>query len=354
LLTGFRNYRAPRSLEKPFLSKAKHVRRIANMLEFALATPHAPVCFWGPELWPALHKSQVRDLPQPPQVEEEKPRFKEYEKRMKEAFSTIKKKVAEYDPDVMIMIGDDQGELFGKYLLPSLAIYTGPTVSGSRNTGLLKMSPKENRVTLKVDQDLSNHLYHGLTGMDFDLTKIEELLPPQPGEGRLREMGLSHAFARPSVEIMPSLDLPVVLIFLNCYYPPMPSAARCYRFGQALAKLLEERKEKACIFASGGLSHDVWGPRAGWIDEPLDRWFLEKLERGQGRDLVTLFTSDGAQLRAGTGELRNWIVVAGAVGASRAKVLDYIPLYHGVTGLGFAFWEPKEVRSHRKDALVGL
>lgn len=309
------------------------------MLQFAFATPHAPVCFWGPEMWPALHRAQVGDLPQPRQVEEEKPLFPEYEKRIRSAFAYIKRRVAEYSPDTMIMIGDDQGEVFGKYFLPSLAIYTGKTVNGSRNTGLLKMPPEENRVTLGVNTELAEYLYHGLTKMDFDMTKLEELLPPLPGEGPLRRMGLSHAFARPSVEIMPNLDLPVVPIFLNCYYPPTPSASRCYAFGRALGELLGRRKEKTCIFASGGLSHDVLGPRAGWIDEPLDRWFLERLERGEGEALKNVFTFDGAQLRAGTGELRNWIVIAGAVGSIRATVLDYIPHYHGVTGLGFAFWE---------------
>ena len=98
-----------------------------------------------------------------------------------------------------------------------------------------------------------------------------------------------------------------------------------------------------CLYASGGLSHDVLGPRAGWVDEPLDRWCLEKLENGEGDALKNVFAFDSASLRAGTGELRNWIVIAGAIGSSRARIIDYIPHYHGATGLGFAFWEPDEV-----------
>ena len=95
------------------------------------------------------------------------------------------------------------------------------------------------------------------------------------------------------------------------------------------------------ILGSGGLSHDPRGPRAGWVDEPLDRWVLERLERGEGEALQHLFTFDSDTLRGGTGEIRSWIVVAGAFPAAGATVVDYLPARHAVTGLGFAYWPPE-------------
>jgi protocatechuate 4,5-dioxygenase beta chain len=86
------------------------------------------------------------------------------------------------------------------------------------------------------------------------------------------------------------------------------------------------------------MSHCPVGPRAGWVDEPLDRWVLEQIETGRGEQLQNLFTFDSDTMRSGTGELRSWITVAGAFEGKRGEVLDYMPAIHAVTGLGFAAW----------------
>jgi hypothetical protein len=108
--------------------------------------------------------------------------------------------------------------------------------------------------------------------------------------------------------------------------------------GRALHQSLADRPERVAIFGSGGLSHCPVGPRAGWVDEPLDRWVLERIEKGEGEKLCSLFTFDSDTMRSGTGEIRSWITVAGAFEGRRATVVDYIPAYHAVTGLGFAYW----------------
>ncbi|ETW92770.1 MAG: hypothetical protein ETSY1_42190 [Candidatus Entotheonella factor] len=73
------------------------------------------------------------------------------------------------------------------------------------------------------------------------------------------------------------------------------------------------------------------------MDEPLDRWFLERLERNDGEALQHLFMFDSDTLRGGTGEIRAWISVAGAI-QRQAKVLDYIAANHAKCGLGFVYW----------------
>jgi len=152
------------------------------------------------------------------------------------------------------------------------------------------------------------------------------------------ERGLGHAFTRPALKLMPKLQIPVVIVSINCYYPPLPSAQRCYDFGRALRDLLEDRTERVAIYGSGGLSHDIGGPRTGWIDQPLDRFLLQALSDGKPEKLLGLFTFDSDTVRSGTGEIRNWIAVAGAFPERKATVVDYIPAYHAITGLGFAFW----------------
>jgi protocatechuate 4,5-dioxygenase beta chain len=140
-------------------------------------------------------------------------------------------------------------------------------------------------------------------------------------------------------KVAPQLDVPVIPLHVNCYFPPMPSARQCYELGRAIARSLKDRPERVAIMASGGLSHDPRGPRAGWIDTALDHWVLEQLRAGNGEALCHLFEFDSDTLRSGTGEIRSWIVVAGACGATRATIVDYIPAHHAVTGLGFAYFD---------------
>jgi aromatic ring-opening dioxygenase LigB subunit len=140
------------------------------------------------------------------------------------------------------------------------------------------------------------------------------------------------------VKVTPQLNVPIIPFHVNAYFPPMPSARKCYELGRSIAEAVRDRPEKVAIMASGGLSHDPRGPRAGWIDAPLDRWVLEQLRSGNGEALCHLFEFDSDTLRSGTGEIRSWIVVAGACRGAKATIVDYIPAHHAVTGLGFAYF----------------
>ena len=139
---------------------------------------------------------------------------------------------------------------------------------------------------------------------------------------------------------MPRPDLPAVLIFENTYDQPCLSAQRCYELGSTLARLLRNDPRRIAILGSGGLSHDPGGPRSGWIDETLDRWFLEKITWGDGHATTAMYRFDSMTMRSGTGETRAWITVAGAMEemGSRAVVVDYIKAHHAVTGLSWAYW----------------
>jgi hypothetical protein len=76
-------------------------------------------------------------------------------------------------------------------------------------------------------------------------------------------------------------------------------------------------------------------------EDPLDRWFLERLEHNDGEAIQHLFTFDSDTLRGGTGEIRAWITVAGAM-QHRTAVVDYIRAHHAKVGLAFAYWPSVE------------
>ncbi|HZQ37678.1 MAG TPA: hypothetical protein VFD32_17225, partial [Dehalococcoidia bacterium] len=116
---------------------------------------------------------------------------------------------------------------------------------------------------------------------------------------------------------------------------------RCAQLGEAIRDVLAERPERVAIYASGGLSHYPGEFNVGWIDRSLDKWILERLERGDIEALKHLFTFDSDNMRAGTGEVRAWISVAAAM-ARPAHVVEYVPAHCTVTGCGFVYWPPVE------------
>jgi protocatechuate 4,5-dioxygenase beta chain len=292
--------------------------------------------FVAAEHWPTVHRGLAKDIPQPSELSQETPEVvADYVMRVQRGFATLRTRLEAAKPDALIIVGDDQNELFSGALIPSFAIYTGAEAEGTFSITWIGENPKDNRIKLPCNSTIAKIALDGLVERGFDLGHVAKLVPlARP------ELGIGHAFTRIGrVMRLVENGIPVVPIFTNAYHPPLPSAARCYALGQALRDIFAKRPERVAVFGSGGLSHDPRGPRAGWVDEPLDRWVLERISRGEGAQLCNLFTTDSATLRGGTGEIRNWVAVAGAFEGRRGTVVDYIPARHAVTGLGFAYWD---------------
>jgi hypothetical protein len=304
------------------------------MLGLGLATSHAPSMFRGLECWSSIHRVLTSGVPQPPEIDKETPAvLQSFIDRINHGFDALKQQIEAFKPDVLLIVGDDQAEVFTEANMPPFCVFTCAEVHGSLNIGLIGEPEEENHITLRCHAELATYLFTELERKGFDITQAKELKPlSRP------KRGLGHAFTRPTMKVMPKLDIPIIPLHVNCYFPPMPPASRCYELGQAIAHALQHRPERVAIMASGGLSHDPRGPRAGWIDAPLDHWVLEQLNKGNGAALCHLFEFDSDTLRSGTGEIRSWIVVAGACSGVRATIVDYIPAHHAVTGLGFAYW----------------
>ena len=314
------------------------------MLGLGLASSHAPSMFRPVESWPTIHRWLIDDVRQPHQLAQETPEvLRSYFSRIEKGFHTLRERLEAYRPDALLVMGDDQGEVFTPSNTPSFCIFACPEVRGTLNVAFIGEPEEENHITIPGHPELANYLLEGLVQKGFDLSFCREL----KALGRPKR-GIGHAFTRPVFKLTPKLDLPVINFHVNAYFSPLPTASRCYELGQAMAELLESRSERVAIMASGGLSHDPKGPRSGWIDTALDQWVLTRLERGDGEALRRLFRFDSDTLRGGTGEIRAWIVAAGACAGARATIVDYIPAHHAVTGLGFAYWAPEEIRRARK------
>jgi hypothetical protein len=305
------------------------------MLGLGLASSHAPGMFCPLDIWPRVYGA-IPDYTRESQPAAAKLETREvlekYSIRMNAAFDVLRQQLETYRADALIMIGDHHIDLFNNSNMPTLAVFTGNEVWGSSKPFYMDDPPEASRIHIPVHTELAAFVLKGLLKHGFDLSNIGAMQPLGDPE-----RGVSHMIVLPAPKLMPKLDLPIIPIFLNANFPPLPTARRCWELGLALRDLLATRKERIAIYASGGLSHDPFGPRAGWIDEPLDRWVLERLESGRAEELTTLFTFDSDTVRGGTAEIRAWIAVAGAC-QRPAKIVEYLPCHHIKVGLGWAYW----------------
>ncbi len=304
------------------------------MIGLGLGSSHATAMFEPKEMWPHIYNGipEYTKESQPHTARLETPEvIQKYLNRINAAFDILRRQIEAYRPDALIVMGDDQGQVFDSSFNPTFYIYTGAEVWGLDGTGYRPIESRR-RVNFTCHHQLAQVIHKGLIKKGFDLASGSVFKPlARP------ELGMSHMVTYVVPKISPNLSIPIIPIFINEYYPPLPTGERCYNLGMALAETLAERSERVAIFASGGLSHDPNGPRAGWVDEPLDRWVLARLEQNQGEALKNLFTFDSDTLRGGTGEIRAWISVAGAM-RRPAKVVEYIRAHHAKTGLAFAYW----------------
>jgi hypothetical protein len=254
------------------------------------------------------------------------------------AMDRVRDAIAAARLDVLLVVGDDQTELFRTTNNPAIAIFHGPSI---RNTArepagasdswvkaarMWRHEPEHDR-EYPVQADLAAWLTRRLCDRDFDIAAMDGLEPGQ-SEG--------HAFQFVHRRLLGEPMLPVIPVILNTFDPPnQPTPRRCVALGQALRELIAEWPEdlRVGVVASGGLSHFV-------VDEVLDGQVIDALRR---KDTAALAALDPALLQAGSSEIRNWIVVGAMARDLDLDRVDYIPAYRSPaltgTGLAFATWK---------------
>lgn len=255
------------------------------------------------------------------------------------ALDRLGEELARADPDLVIIVGDDQRELFTAANQPAIAVYHGAdiTMSGKYGgdeemAGWVKQMGKgylmdENHVVPGAPA-FAMELIQGLMDENFDVATCDRVEDPS-------RAGFGHAYGFIIKRLFQGRSIPVVPILLNTYYGPnVPTAQRAHDLGRALARVITRSQAdlRIAIIASGGLSHFV-------VDEELDARVLDALESGNHAPLRTI--PRGA-LNSGSSEILNWIVVAGAAETLPLRWKEYFPLFRTPAGTGvggaFAAW----------------
>ena len=215
-------------------------------------------------------------------------------------------------PDVIFLVYNDHATAFSLDMIPTFAIGTAGQYQPADEGYGARPVP-----TVIGHPELASHIAQSVIQQDFDLTIVNK-------------MDVDHGLTVP-LSLMcgnpPKDDFkwpcPVIPFAVNVVQYPVPSGQRCFNLGQAIRKAVESYDEdlNVHIWGTGGMSHQLQGPRAGLINKEFDNAFLDKLIADPAKaaaiphiDFVREAGSEGI-------ELVMWLIARGAMSdvAGRAE-----------------------------------
>ena len=187
-----------------------------------------------------------------------------YFKPIYAGYEWSKKWIAEEKPDVVILVYNDHASAFDMNLIPTFAIGCADEFKPADEGWGPRPVP-----TVKNHADMAWHIAQSLILDEFDMTIINQM---DVDHGLT--VPLSLLFGQPDAWPVKVIPLAVNVVT----YPP-PSGNRCWMLGEAIARAVESFDEdlNVQIWGTGGMSHQLQGPRAGLINAEWDQKFLDDL-----------------------------------------------------------------------------
>jgi 2,3-dihydroxyphenylpropionate 1,2-dioxygenase len=262
------------------------------------------------------------------------------------AFRQMGATIASLAPDAVIIVATDHGKIYPLSGVPQFTIGVSASAHG---IGDAELPPVE----VPVHQAFAQAILEGALREGIDLAFSES-------------MQIDHSFVMPLMlglaeTSIPALGgtVPIVPIAQNCNFPPLPTLARSYEVGQKLGAAIRSGPPgRVVLVGTGGLSHWVGteeqqlfrrrpaGTRFGQPQSPMtiedtgpvnavfDRAFLDVICTGGTPAFLRDYDTERLYDEAGNGaqEIRNWLLVAGAMQDRPANVLAYADVEEWLTG----------------------
>ncbi len=208
--------------------------------------------------------------------------------------------IAEEKPDVILLVYNDHASAFSLDFVPTFAIGCGEEFLPADEGWGRRPVP-----VVKGHPELAAHIAQSVIQDDFDLTIVNR-------------MDVDHGLTVPlslmfgQVESWPCRVIPFAVNVV--LYPP-PSGHRCYELGKAIRRAISsfDAGLNVQIWGTGGMSHQLQGPRAGLINQEFDRDFLDQLVDDPAR-LAAIPHIDYVRKAGSEGiELVMWLIMRGAL-----------------------------------------
>jgi protocatechuate 4,5-dioxygenase beta chain len=248
------------------------------------------------------------------------PVFKGYE-RSKQWF-------AETKPDVIILVYNDHASAFSLELIPTFALGCAAEFPPADEGWGPRPVP-----TVKGHPELAWHLAQSLILDEFDITIVNEMTV---------DHGLTVPLSLMFGEV-PEWPVRVIPVAVNVVQYPPPTGNRCYNLGRAIRRGVESFGEdlKIVIMGTGGMSHQLQGPRAGFINKEFDRQFLDDLTRNPQR-LIKMPHVEYLREAGSEGvEMVMWLIMRGALDESVDEVYRFYHVPASNTAVGHIILENK-------------
>jgi protocatechuate 4,5-dioxygenase, beta chain len=170
----------------------------------------------------------------------------------------------EHQPDVIFLVFNDHATAFSLDMIPTFAIGTAAEFAVADEGWGPRPVPK-----VIGHPVLASHIAQSVIQQDFDLTIVNK-------------MDVDHGLTVP-LSLMcgqpQAWPCPVIPFAVNVVQYPVPSGRRCLNLGKAIRKAVESYDDdlKVQIWGTGGMSHQLQGPRAGLINKEFDQAFLDRM-----------------------------------------------------------------------------
>ena len=244
-----------------------------------------------------------------------------------DGFEWTRRFLADEKPDVIVLVYNDHASAFDMKIIPTFAIGCGDVYHpADEGFGARPVPPVEGHA------DLAWHIAQSLILDEFDMTIINE-------------MEVDHGLTVPLSMMYGHVDtwpVKVIPLAVNVVTYPPPSGNRCWALGEAIARAVTSFPEdlKVQVWGTGGMSHQLQGPRAGLINRAWDNRFLDRLT-GDTQELRHIPHIEYLRETGSEGiEMVMWLIMRGALG-TRTRALHrhyHVPVSN--TALGHLVLEP--------------
>jgi hypothetical protein len=290
--------------------------------------------------------------------------------RLVDGFRRVRREIEAFDPDFILIWGDDQYENFREEIIPPFCVYILDTLVSKPLAGVEKWAhtpqnawseAPDKEFRFRGHPDGAKYLVRRLNESGFDI----------PYAYATRDnRGLAHSFNQTMLFLdydRTGFDQRIVPFHVNCYGssvirnrggiahlaadgsaepdPPGPTPERCFALGRTVARLLKESPWRVVLMGSSSWSHAFLTEKHCWLypDVESDRARLAELKAGR---YTTWAGLDLAQVEeAGQHEILNWVCLAGAMTELnyRVEVLDFVETYVFNSSKCFAVFRPDGV-----------
>jgi protocatechuate 4,5-dioxygenase beta chain len=229
-------------------------------------------------------------------------------------------------PDVIFLVYNDHATAFSLDFIPTFAIGCADAYAPADEGFGARPVP-----AVKGHAELAWHVAQSVIEQDFDLTIVNKM---DVDHGLT--VPLSLMFGQPD-----AWPVKVIPFAVNVVQYPPPSGKRCYAIGKAIAKAISSfpANLNVQVWGTGGMSHQLQGPRAGLINQAFDKSFLDRIGP-KPEELAAIPHIEYVRETGSEGiEMVMWLIMRGALNTQVKEVHRHYHVPASNTAVGHIILE---------------